>query len=162
MEGFWVKREDIYKWLNELNTDYRLGLDEAALRDVTEANGEDDAIERIKKYVDPSPITPVEFMDGILETLDSLLEDSPVSEERQTMIFTKLFNSLGSVMDQEFVETIAASYSRGIPDKLSFMRGKIHYTLAALGILYQVAEADNDDRLKNYVQDIRKKRGFSD
>ena len=155
-----VNRNDIYRWLNELNTDYNLGLEEEAIKDVANANSEAEAIERIKKYIDPSPILPMDFMDGFMERLDVLLKESPLSEKRKRMILAKFFNSVGSVIDEKTVEEIAQAYSRGIPDKLSFMRGKIHYTFAALGFLYQVAEEEKDGRLKKYVREARKKRGF--
>ena len=153
-------QETMYVQMKELNTDYRLGLDETALRDVASAIGEADAIERIQKYIDPAPITAVQFMDDIGETLRELLEESPLSREKQLMVLTRILNGFSPAIDDEFVEEIAASYSQGIPDQLSFMRGKIHYTLAALGSLHHVAEETHDRRLKKYVQSVRKERGF--
>lgn len=152
------RRGKMYTYLNELNIDYMLGLEDYEFEKILDADDLEKANKMIYFYMDKEPITLDIFRKNLLFSIKSILRGSNLSEARKQEIIETIAFDLANE-DELLIHDIVEDFSSKLTEDFAFLRGRVNYTLCALGILYQMGSDDNDTDLIEHVNSIRKKRG---
>lgn len=153
------KRAKLYALLNDLNMDYMLGLEDYEFEKILDAADMETAKKLIYFYMDKSPITLDIFQNNVLLATENILRGSDLTAERQEEIIGTIAYEL-SIVDDSVLLGIIEDFSSQLTYEYSFLRGRINYTLAALGILKQLADDESDMVLLNHVNNVRRKKGI--
>ena len=92
-------------------------------------------------------------------TFEYLLPEMGLSEEQQTKVVISFITGMTYMTDED-VSEIAKQFSANIPKELAFLKGKINYELAALGIIMDAGIKNNDLGIKLAVKSLKKERGY--
>lgn len=119
-----------------------------------------DPIKALREKVVPGYPSEQDFFENMDKTFSYLFDEMRLTEEQQEEVaFTFLNDFMPSVTD-DMLKQIAHRFGSNAPPKMSFLKDKINYELAALGVIMTVGNHYNDFNLKSKVQNIRKKRGY--
>lgn len=147
--------------INDLNMDYMLGLEEYEIEKILDAYDLETANKMIYFYMDKEPITLDIFRKNLLFSSKSILSGSNLSEARKEEIIETIAFNLANE-DELLIHDIVEDFSSKLTEEFAFLRGRVNYTLCALGMLYQIGSDDNDTDLIEHVNSIRKKRECCD
>ena len=145
--------------VTKINHDYMLGLSEADFLDISSS---DNPLRTFTSKIPHGVPSVSSFCINMETMLNSLMEEMNLSEEKANLIYSIFLEQLVLGISDEVVEETAQNFSRHLPPQLSFLKGKINYELAALGVIENIAQQINDLSLHNSVEYIRRKRGYID
>ncbi len=160
-EQYDMKVAVLYTATKDLNTDYMLGLDDYAFEKILDCSSIKEIAKCMSYYMDKEPITLDVFRKNIACRSKEILRSSGLSPEEQEEIFAMLEVDL-YLTNEETLEGIKTDFSKNIPESFGFLRGKINYTLASLGLLKALADDIDNVVLQNHIENIRRKRGLID
>ena len=129
-----IKRAEIYTLLNDMNMDYLMGLEDYEIEEILNEDGIENVKKAIYFYMDKDPITVEKFNENITFVVGNILRYSVISAERRDEILETVDAAL-FFTDDELVQTVVEQFAQDLPDDMAFLRGRINYTLAALGRL---------------------------
>lgn len=107
-----------------------------------------------------NPITPLIFQDMMQMQWCLIMEDINYPIENAQPIYDYISLALSQIT-QANIDNIAKEFSKGIPAELHFLRGRINYRLACLGIIMQYANEQDDIALKIKINNYRSKKGYT-
>ena len=145
--------------VTKINHDYMLGLSEADFLDISSS---DNPLRTFTSKIPHGVPSVSSFCINMETMLNSLLDEMNLSEEKADLVYSIFLKQLISGISDEVVEETAQNFSRHLPPQLSFLKGKINYELAALGVIENISQQTNDLSLHNSVEYIRRKRGYID
>lgn len=145
--------------LEDLNFDLALGLYDGDIYDIAHS---DEPYRVLKHYVKEGFPTLSEFKSNYTNTVHILVNGCGLSSEKALRVENRMHKELETLTSQEEVNTIAREFSKGLPDELFFLYGKVNYTLAVINHMKKIAQDNNDLELHNKAMDIEKKRGYAD
>ena len=165
------KRAETLIQLQQINHSYRLELPNL----IEEPNKEsfndriirneirvaEDPLIAFAKYIKPGQPTVAEFLLDAEYMFNYIVDEMNLSEEYKNEIYNEaFFYPLVLNISDKIIKETAKSFSKNLPLRMSFLKGKINYELVVLGIIMQYAIDNCDDMLKISVDNIRRKRGY--
>lgn len=154
-----LKISYIQSLLEDMNFDFALGLYDG---DIYQLARSDDPYKMMRQYIKEGFPTLQEFKSNIMNNAHAILHTCGLDSEKAQQIEDRICEELEDLTTQEEIDMIAAEFSKDVPEELSFLYGKINYTVAVLGHMEAIAQETNDLELHNKVTDIRRKNGYID
>ena len=142
--------------IEKLNDDYCLGLYEGDIFAIAESP---DPIKILQRAIEPGKPTVEECEENFKKTLHMLIHGIGLSEEEAEQIEGRMLPEI--ILDQETVDFFSKKCSKDLPPEMSFLNGKINYMIGVLGMLEEYAEIYDHELLRNKVQMISEKRGYT-
>lgn len=147
---------DPYAYIRNLSRCYGLNLSESDINDICLS---DDPLSAMSSKVSPGYQPVEQFVVEIDKFISDILMHVGASPFEMYEAHTYFIDSLQS-LTEESMHAIADQFSAVTCSTMPFLKDKINYELAALGVIMQYAINTQNQILQNKVTQYRKERGF--
>lgn len=149
--------EELTKYTHHLNRSYMLGLSDDEIIEIVNS---ENSLDTFANKVTHTPPDPHEYYVNMEETISALFDEMYLSDEQKEKIVLIFLRDFMPGVTEDMLKELAYEFGKSLPAKLYFLKDKINYELAALGVMMTIAQKTNDFDLKRKVNGIRRNRGY--